>query len=188
MNMKIAVRIHELEHRIATINRGDTVETDKLRIHRYDRSIKVWDLENAGKRGRQVRQFSVETDQYDLIDSIEKAKSFDEALNFAKDSGNQVYESTSRGIDVAPAGFKPISVKGKDCYVSADYDSFTVKDYSDINEETCIPAVRGGKADIKVFYRWVSDNESKIKNMDFDEIVNAMRSEGVRYHRYCALD
>lgn len=33
---------------------GDTLETDHLRIHRFMDSVRIWDLTNAGKRGKRV--------------------------------------------------------------------------------------------------------------------------------------
>jgi hypothetical protein len=38
---------------------GTTVETDKLRIHRYADSVVIWDLTNAGRRGKVVDILSV---------------------------------------------------------------------------------------------------------------------------------
>jgi hypothetical protein len=202
MNKKLELELHILENRIAHVSIGDTAETDNLRIHRYRPSVFVWDLTNAGKRGKQVDRFSVDFDRgkddtvenasYDLVDAIHKSGSYAEALALAKkfceQHGITLHEGKERGVDVAPGGFKPISVKGKECWVTADYDSFTVRDHSDINEETCIPAVKGGKADIKVFYRWLKDNEEQVKSMSFNDVARAMSDAGIRYHRYCALD
>jgi hypothetical protein len=191
-------QIIHLQHKLASISRGESVEVGSIRIHRYDRDVAVWDLTNAGKRGKMVDSFVLydlnrSNNEPDLMEELEKAKSFDSALKIAKkylekDDNIKLYERKHKGIEISPAGFKPISIQGKDVFIQADYDSFRVRDRSDINEETCIPAIKGGKADIKVFYRWVKDNQAKIKNMDFNEIVSAMGDEGIKYHRYCALD
>ena len=199
MNKKVQFTILEVESRIASVMVGDDKETDVIRIHRYRPSISVWDLTNAGKRGKQVDRFSVDTDRAsggphaeDLIEQLEKAKSYADALSaaekWAESNAVKVYKDQEKGINVAPKGFKPIGVKGKNVYVSADYNSFHVRDQSDINEETCIPAIKGGKADNKVFYRWLMDNHEKVKSMDFNEVCRAMSDNGIRYHRYCALD
>lgn len=91
-------------------------------------------------------------------------------------------------IDVTPAGFKPIRIMGKGVTIEADYNDFRVVANEDPNETTCIPAIKGGKKDIKVFYRWAKDNESKLKNMKFSDIVRTLMSEGVKFHQYCAVD
>jgi hypothetical protein len=191
-------QIIHLQHKLASISRGESVEVGSIRIHRYDRDVAVWDLTNAGKRGKMVDSFVLydlnrSNNELDLMEELEKANSFESALKIAKkylekDDNIKLYERKHKGIEISPAGFKPISIQGKDVFIQADYDSFRVRDRSDINEETCIPAIKGGKADIKVFYRWVKDNQAKIKNMNFNEIVSAMRDEGIKYHRYCALD
>jgi len=196
--MNIKEQIIHLQHKLASISRGDSIEVGSIRIHRYDRDVAVWDLTNAGKRGKMVDSFVLydlnrSNNELDLMEELEKANSFDSALKIAKkylekDDNIKLYERKHKGIEISPAGFKPISIQGKEVFIQADYDSFRVRDRSDINEETCIPAIKGGKADIKVFYRWVKDNQAKIKNMDFNEIVSAMRDEGIKYHRYCALD
>jgi len=187
---KLLAEIKHLEHKVALMQRGEKKETSNLLLHRYSRGLRVTDLTNAGKRGKEVDQFVLESEESDLFDQIEKAKDYAEALSIAKKTSDikQLHQEKYRGIDVAPAGFKPILLEGKQVIINSDYDTFSVRDRSDVNEETCIPAIKGGKADIKVFYRWVSDNQDKIKNMTFNDIVDAMRSIGVKYHRYCALD
>jgi len=196
--MDIKEQIIHLQHKLASISRGESVEKGSIRIHRYDRDIAVWDLTNAGKRGKTVNSFVLydifrSGNELDLMEELEKATSFEQALKIAKkyvdkDENIKLYERTHKGIEISPADFKPISIEGKDVFIKADYDSFRVRDRSDINEETCIPAIKGGKADIKVFYRWVKDNQEKIKKMNFNQIVSEMHKEGIRYHRYCALD
>jgi hypothetical protein len=183
----LLAQINDLEHRIA-ISIGETIETDNLRIHRYSISVEVVDLKNAGKRGQMVDMFSVDTDKvpFDLLKKIEQSKNYEEALSLVKQF--KPYERKVKGIEVAPAGFKPLYVQGQKVSIQADYKNFSVRDHSDINEMTCIPAIRGGKADIKVFYRWVSDNQDKIKSMTFSDVVKAMRDNGISYHSYCALD
>lgn len=100
------------------------------------------------------------------------------------------YEKTVlKGIEVAPAGFKPFKVEGRFVTVEADYNSFSVKDKVDTNNEpTCIPSTKGGKKDLKMFFRWVQDNMAAIKDMRFYEVVEAMTDHGIKHHTYCAMD
>lgn len=188
------------------LNVGDGFEDERamLRFHRFRDSLKVWDLTNAGKRGKKVNVFVVTgLDQVKslangVVEQVVNAAYYAHALKFAKTWVDTVqestpfvhlYESSERGVDVTPAGFRPITVDGQHVYIQAEYDSFRVKDKVDLaNEPTCIPAIRGGKKDIKVFYRWVKDNQSKLKGMKFHDVLRAMMSEGIKYHQYCAMD
>lgn len=91
-----------------------------------------------------------------------------------------------RGVDVTPAGFSDIEINTDDVYIKAEHDGFRVKDKRDrYNEPTCITR---GKKSIKQFYRWVKDNESKLKRMTFREVLKGMDAEGINYHYYCAMD
>jgi len=191
----------------ANISIGQTIENDMLRIHLYNGSLQVTDLTNAGKRGKTVDYFSFnffdrdDKEAFVLSNNISKIKDYTSALKAVKKfiddaekqnldgyRGYKLYEYTLKGVEVTPADFKPIKVVGKNVVVNAEYNSFSVKDKSDINEDTCIPAIEGGKKDIKVFYRWVVDNESKIKNMTFHDIVKEMMSNQIQFHQYCAMD
>ena len=53
------------------------------------------------------------------------------------------------------------------------------------NEPKCIAK---GKKSIGQFYRWVKDNAKKLQAMSLHQIVEAMRTEGIQYHYYCAVD
>lgn len=189
---------------------GQTWENDKVRVHRFRPSYHIWDLTNAGKRGKKVRRLAF----YDLdmirdekvkgnvekfAKGIDKVKDYEQALKWVqiiiKDARNrgssqpQMEEYQERGVDVAPGGFKPLRIVGKGVRVDSDYDSFSVQNVADQNNlPTCIPAIRGGKKDIKVFYRWVKDNQEKIKQMDFQQVLKEMKKIGINYHQYCAMD
>lgn len=196
--------------REAELQEGKTWENDFVRVHRFRSAYHVWDLTNAGRRGKKVRKIalydtdmvrneSVQKNLDKLAKGIDKVKNFDSVVKWfdiivrdAKLRGEhspKIQVSEERGVDVAPGGFKPIRVVGKGVRVDSDYDSFTIKNLDDkINEPTCIPAIRGGKKDIKVFYRWVKENQAEIKNMTFSDVLKAMKKIGVSYHQYCAMD
>jgi len=190
---------------LKAMSAGETFESETWRIHRFRDSIRVTPLENAGKRGKKVVVMSVHTRGYgdDLpIESIAlellmhaKRNASSERMQKAIDEYIQVfagkvemYTTTQRGVDVMPAGFKNIAIQGDNVYVEAEYDSFRVKNQNDPNETTCIPAISGGKKSIPVFYRWVKDNESKIKGMKYYDVLRAMKDLGIDYHSYCAMD
>lgn len=182
---------------------GDTTESDKWRMHRYASSVQITDLTNAGKRGKKVMQYSLyDLDYQHIVDPNEIADEFEElvtknvspaqmerALKARKDQGIKYDEQQLRGVDVTPAGFKPVVIDGDHVFIEAEYGSFRVKDKDDVNNEpTCIPAIKGGKRSIPQFYRWVKDNERKLKSMTFYQVLMGMRKEKIEYHQFCAMD
>jgi len=180
-------------------------ENDTIRWHCYRDQIEVKDLRNAGKRGQMVDIVTLYDLDYSLTDEAEEAvarlihqlprmsiqdvaEKFQEIV-FMSERRAQISRNQTKGVNVAPAGFKPFEIHGKDVYVSAEWDSFRVKNNADqFNEPTCIPAIRGGKASIPVFYRWVRDNQRQIPNMTYREVLDAMQKNGIDYHSYCAMD
>lgn len=189
---------------LSAMSVGETFESDTWRIHRYMHSIRITPLENAGKRGKKVTSMVVYTNGYDKLPLESMALEFMmhakrnaslERMQTSIDEYIQVFAgkvemhtSIERGVDVMPGGFKNLTIQGKGVYVEAEYDSFRVKNQEDPNESTCIPAISGGKKSIPVFYRWVKDNEGKIKNMKYRDVTKAMDDLGVDYHSYCAMD
>jgi hypothetical protein len=193
------------ELRVALLIGDDkTITKAKMHLHRYRDQIQVTDLTFAGKRGKKVERFSVHDLDYanggwahDLVEAIQKASSYKAALALAKEMLEDyegpgrpaVHETTLRGIDVAPAELLPITMNGKHVWIKATPIDFIVRDNDDQNNlPTCIPAIRGGKKSIPVFYRWLLENETRAKTMTFHDVVKAMGDAGVQYHEYCAMD
>lgn len=190
--------------KVAVAQRGETVEVGSVRIHRYAESLTVTDLTNAGLRGKKVDHMSVGILGYkgveealeEVVWAIEGAKTFDKihtilTKDFPElnpDVRLSVTVTQLRGIDVTPGGFKPLVVKGKGVQVEVGYKTFAVRNLDSSNEDTCIPALKGGIKGIPAFYRWVSDNESKLKSMTFNDVLRQMDIIGVDFHRYCAID
>lgn len=191
--------------RQADIPVGTTHENGTVRIHRYRDVLMVWDLSTAGKRGKKVRKMSIipktgsETEREGLLDRLGKMldsySRYDQVAGTIQDylhdypDDLEVHYNEERGVDVMPAGFQPIVVKGNHVRIEAEYKTFTVKNTDDkFNEPTCIPAISGGLKSIPVFYRWVKDNEQKIKDMTFNDVVRAMSALDIRFHQYCAID
>lgn len=183
---------------------GQTMEVGSVRIHRYSESFTVTDLTWAGKRGKKVDHMSVGiggykavTDQLEeVLWAIEGAKTFDKIHTIlTKDfpelnpeTDVVITRSTLRGVDVTPGGFKPVTIVGKKVSVEVGFKDFVVKDLESSQENRCIPSASGGVKAIPAFYRWVQDNESKIKGMTFQDILKQMHVIGVEYHSYCAID
>lgn len=182
------------------VGRGQ--ENGTVRLHRYRDSILVTDLTNAGKRGKKVRTLSVELSYNTEMKSLDGVArmltlydDFDDVVATLNDflvdypHALKMYFSDQRGVDVMPAGFEIIEIHGEHVYISAEYKTFRVQDLGDrYNMPRCIPAIRGGKRSIPVFYRWVRDNQSRIKNMTFHEVMKEMDKNKIQYHYYCAMD
>lgn len=195
---KVLVRY---QRRLASISVGKTIENGLIRIHRYAHTIMVWDLTFAGKRGKKVERLAIETSSIggplgqglldEIVGKLEDCTTLDQVKKVLLSYTNDIHIGSyfERSIDVYPAGFKEVSIRTPHVLVEVGYKDFTVKNLDDIyNEETCIPAIKGGLRSIPVFYRWVRDNESEIKNMTFYQIVDIMSKLGVPTHSYCAVD
>jgi len=201
---RILQRFHA---RLATIPIGTTIENGTARIHRYRDVIFIWDLTNAGKRGRRVERLSVEpsysaggSDQRALLldklgEGLKRCTNFEQTTDLIKDYLKENPNSFSvdsyqeKGVDVYPAGFKEIKIHTPRVLVEVGYKDFTVRNLDDkYNEPTCIPAVSGGLRGIPVFYRWVQEHESAIRNMDYYTILEQMSALGIPHHTFCAVD
>lgn len=182
---------------------GKTFENEQWRIHRFRPSIRITELANAGKRGKKVREITLYDLDYakdlplesmvlELVMHARRGASFDRMLQAAKEMeelGAKLDVRELRGVDVIPGGFEELSIQGSGVLVEVGYNDFRVVNKADtFNESTCIPAIKGGKKGVPVFYRWVKDNQSKIRSMTFPEVLNAMKDLGVKYHQYCAMD
>jgi hypothetical protein len=201
MSTTLAQRVAARYRRALSV--GETFENEHWRIHRYATSIHATQLLNAGKRGKKVPTLVLVANGTLPLESIalEMIVHANRGADFARmkqvfDEQQDVWEKEAdvylrqdRGVDVTPAGFKVLKIKGQGVLVEVGYKDFSVRDLVDTNNEpTCIPAIEGGQKDIPVFYRWVKDNEQQIQHMTFQDVLDQMRSLGVRYHRYCAMD
>lgn len=196
-----------LEKQALGISPGSGFENERamIRIHRYMDSIRVTDLTNAGKRGKKVDEFAVYDLDYAtdkgavdrLASQLAKQGSYRMALSLAQswveyyDDNNihpqpKINHTTMRGVDVTPAGFKPLKIETPHVSIEADYRDWHVYDKGDKNNE---PACRAdGQKSVKQFYRWVQDNQSKLKSMPFRDIVKALMSEGIKFRQWCRMD
>lgn len=192
----------------AVIGVGDTWENEHYRIHRFRDVIRVWELTNAGKRGKKVQSLALMgSDSKHPMESwalefqmmARRGANWDrmrqvaeEAVEIGQGPGFhrvEVSYSQERGVDVTPGGFKTLKIDGKKVYIEVDHRDFTVRDKEDQNNlPTCTPAVKGGLKAIPVFYRWVQENEAKIQNMSFRQVEAEMDKLGIPYHFYCAID
>jgi hypothetical protein len=184
---------------------GCTVVNGTLRTHRYRDHLVLWDLTNAGKRGKSVAKLNLEPsytlsaahrdavmEQIALM--LESLQSYGIAAavlgELAAASKQFVLRQTEeRGVDVAPATFAPITIKTEILDLVASYDDFTVRCLTDKhNLPTAIPGIRGSKKSVQKFYTWVAANLASIEKMSYREVLAGMLKEGIRYHGFCAMD
>lgn len=103
------------------LGRGDTWENDKVRIHRFADSFKVWDLTYAGKRGKKVRVLTALPRTYaemkDWTETHSKhvllnaSGGYDSVKKYFADIDAAISETAERGIDVRPGDTPEISLK-----------------------------------------------------------------------------
>ena len=184
---------------------GETIEKGMLRIHRYRDHYVFWDLTNAGKRGKKVPRMSIvpsygasmKADEMlnNWAKTLQHVDSYDEVrrlfsdilVDYPQDFRMEVHEE--RGIDVMPAGVKPIQIKTPFVEIEASMRDFTISDLVDTaNAPRCIPSIKGGLSSIPVFYRWVQENMSALQHMKYQDILKTMGELGIKYHDYCSMD
>jgi hypothetical protein len=184
---------------------GDTVENGHLRVHRYRGSMEVTDLTNAGKKGKTVRQFTIDNiDDYRMKDDTDTealykfagfmstVSDYDRALhaakNFTEITTGKVHEGEKKGIHV-PMGSD--GFHNNNMVVKYDSTSFSISDLSDtINAPRAIPPVSNGKSDIKKFFNFMNNEFTKkrIANMSYDDFLRELSKQGIHYHSYLSND
>ena len=174
---------------------GETFENDSWRIHRYQDSLRVTYIVKAGKRGGRCPEFvltSVKAMESTAMEFVMLAKRgsdyarMKKAVDEAKEVGADIHESILKGVDVKPGNFQKLFVRGANVTIEADYDSYSVQDINDDNNEpTCIAR---GKKSVYLFYRWVKDNARAIAAMTMSQVMDGMKQNGIDFHYYCAVD
>lgn len=177
------------------VARGETWENGKVRIHRYNDSFHIWDLTNAGKRGKRVNMMVVQPAGYranssDWMDQQSKyivlnARSYDSIKSYLAELGADqvtVSESQERGIDILPGDVKEIKLRWKVGEELLDMKASPLEFL--ISSSRPLPGTTGGpgqrmataywpvkKADANLFYGWLRDNEAKVQTMTIQDII-----------------
>lgn len=127
-HLRLAARlVARIKAAMKGVSMGETAEAGNIRVHRYRDSLHVWDLTNAGKRGKKVPTMSLAPTSYykgDVQGWLDRMSYV--ALNYGK-AGSHPYalfknyitdllhdvpneiemiEREERGIDVIPGGTK----------------------------------------------------------------------------------
>lgn len=185
---KLVDRVASRYLNASTIPVGKTVVQGNLRIHRYNPSIKVTDLTNAGKKGKKVTQvtffyeFGDPEDLDQIATDLTRYTDISQVQRYAddldQDSSIKVEVESLRGIDVEPVGqvFKLRTKSDLDIRVSPlDFhvthhapitdDKGKVRFYDDTSYWP------SSKKDAKIFYSWVSEgNQFKLNQLDIKEL------------------
>lgn len=189
---------------VESIEVGATVEIGMLRVHRYADCLVLWDITNAGKRGKRVPRVTVSPAfSRGLVGSAGQAllervckmlgsyESFELAVTTLK-SLNQETECLSfeyreeRGVDVRPSGRPVIEIRTQKIRLTVDFRNFSVEDVTDKHNEPT--AISVDQKSVDKFYRWVSNNRATMETFTFREVLDNMRKLGITYHSYCAMD
>lgn len=169
----------------AGIPLGKSWETGSIRIHRWRDMYTITELTNAGKRGKQVREMSVDPRVPDvqgwmerMSEALPEYTTYDQVLAFFKDLAKdypgqiQIHESVKRGVDVNPGGTTKINLKtDTGLEITAEPMYFSIKK-TDVFQGRAGPFNQDtlyGSRDKKgasVFYNWLKANLSEANRMD----------------------
>lgn len=196
------------------LRRGDTIvpanktqESKVLRVQRYRTGIEATELLNAGKRGKQVKRFTVyDFDMGDwhvvqamdeIVDALSAAilgaSSYSDAVSVVKevmplfkDVGIAVKfsEETLRGVDVVSPGLKPLVASNATVSMIIEPNEFRIVDLTDkFNVPTIISVDKMGP---KKLYAWAQKTD--LSKVTIKSLKDDMRKLNVHYHQFSAMD
>jgi len=193
----------------ANIPLGKTFEIGSARVHRFADFFKIWDLTNAGKRGKKVRVMSVSpTHRYpgnkeEWLENMSKVlmdyKTYDKMLSLFKDllvdfpGEIEINQNELRGIDVTPAGAPTkISITSPTLRIEAELTDFTVISTVEFegrkNEDGQVNKFKQDtayhsrdKKTAPLFYNWLKANLSVAAKMDISQMQKIWNELGVKY-------
>lgn len=189
---------------------GKTWENGKVRVHRYSNSFHVWDLTNAGKRGKKVNRMVVTPDTYSRTEEerwlerharrliLQAARGYAGIKRYFETLDDEVEANISehqeRGIDILPGDVKKIELRWKvgddELELEATPLEFRVKSSVPLRMKEGQPSYSrqdtnywpAKKDDAKRFYAWLSaDGESQVKRMGIMDLRKLWHDIGVRY-------
>lgn len=186
---------------------GQTWENGKVRIHRYRGVFHIWDLTNAGKRGKKVRMLGADPGNLPTAEEekwmedqskqlvLKAAGGYDALKRHLMDIGADVSERMERGVDVRPGNVREIKLEwnaDKDkLRLTATPAEFLLNSSRPIRHpKTGTPIgyqdtlyYPKGKRDAVAFYSWLATEggEAQIKKMDINEIRRVWDKLKVKY-------
>ena len=202
-NMKLASKIAQ---RYRTAFGGWVTVVGKIRIQRWQDHIRVWDLTNAGKRGKTVDGITIANRQHlgfaeegawigRIYESLQNLDTLGEAKAFIKDLEDdfpgdiRLEDFTTRGVDVQPK--EAISLRlttSTGVQITATPLDWSIvhtaiikgpKNTEGFKQDTGYNPRR--KTDIKPFYNWLLANTDKISKMTIQDFQKLWDDLGVKY-------
>jgi hypothetical protein len=184
---------------------GWTVVVGNIRIQRWQNAIRVWDLTNAGKRGKKVDSIHVWTKRHlpheeesafigRLYEMLQNYDTLAEAKSGIEDYMDQYPDSLSldkgqeRGIDVQPAGTTSLRLTtSTGCKITAtplewqivNTVEFTGPRGNKFDQDTSY--WNRGKKSAQLFYNWLLGNTDKISRMTIQDFQKLWSELGIDY-------
>jgi hypothetical protein len=210
--MTVADRVASryLEKTARGLDLGKTWENGKVRVHRYSNSFHIWDLTNAGKRGKKVRKMAILPNTYSrkaeeewleqqsryLI--LNAGRGYDGIKRYFEQLEGEVTANISeyqeRGIDVLPGDIRPIELRWKNQDTVLELEAtpleFKVKHSAPLTHHTTGEPIGrqdtlywpDRKEDAKLFYAWLSGGgQDQVQRMDITGLRKLWGDIGVRY-------
>lgn len=186
---------------------GKTMENGIIRVHRFATSIRVVDLTNAGKRGKNVSIFAfymldkvkAYTDLIDSFTSFLRKANYKSALEYAYKVMEEIHtsnnssfapkieERSEKGVKVDPPGVDPIKISNPLMVAVVEPQDFYFRDITDKNLPAIMPRKRKRSAS-KIVYAWVQKNRDVVERMSLQDVMDALRNMGVDFHYWLTMD
>lgn len=185
---------------------GKTVNLDSVRIHRYSDVFKVWDLTNAGKRGKKVEtlslspSFKYKGDRAQWMENMSKALaecgSFMDVHRLLADLDKDypgeidVSKGSERGVDVNPGGTTKLTLKtNTGIEITADPLEFILKTHVPLTHHTTGEPIGHqdtlywpeNRAGATVFYNWLKANLATANKMDIQAFRQLWSELNIKY-------
>lgn len=184
---------------------GWVVVVGNIRIQRWNNSIKVWDLTNAGKRGKKVDGLSIWTKRNlpfederafigRLYERLQETHTLSEATADIKDYMEQYPDSLNletfkeRGIDVQPGGATSLRLTtSTGCRIEAtplEWSLIHTEDFrgpkgNTFQQDTIY--TNDGRKSAQLFYNWLLGNTNKISKMTIQDFRELWTDLGIDY-------
>ncbi len=196
---------------VLALDVGQGTFTKYLKLHHFHGSLRITDMQNAGKRGKKVRELVlVPHGNDDFSDKVIKQAvssilhmNYDQAKSHLEDilkrEGHEnlfrLDEVTMRGIDVEPMGTTInlekkfpdgtiLSIKSSphDFHVTNSVVMGAPAGKPSFRQDTSYWPVK--KQDGIIFYGWLQDNLSKAAHMTLLELTKVWQELGIHYNSH----
>jgi len=193
---------------------GGKGDNGSIRWQRFRGSIRIWEVANAGKRGKNARTFVIYELPEDALpggafslilanelpmatyDSfVARAKEIKGMVDKIKRLPTGLYlyspqmeEKEVKGVDVPKL---PIQFTNRhDVFIRVDKDGFAIgnRSPSDPNQMTMGDGYGYGKRMGDKMYNWVANNQDKLENMTYEQIRKELDKGKISYREYAAMD